>query len=120
MTRKNIVAGVAVLVIVASGFVSLRSVVAEDHMSHMEQMITGAKTASDHDALAIPYEKEAQEAREKQAEHLKMKEWYEKNPALNKSGFSWHCQQIALKYEEMAKEYEVLAKMHRDMAKAAK
>ena len=120
MMWKNIGIGVAVLVVIALSFVCLRPVVADDHMAHMEQMITGAKTATDHNALAAPYEKEAQEARQKQAEHLKMKEWYEKNPALNKSGFSWHCQQIALKYEDMAKEYEALAKMHRDMAKASK
>jgi hypothetical protein len=117
---KTIAAVVAVLMVVAFGFVSLRPVVADEHTAHMEQMITQAKTPADHEALAASYDKEAQEARQKQAEHLKMKEWYEKNPALNKSGFSFHCQQIALKYEEMAKEDEALAKLHRDMAKAAK
>lgn len=118
--RKNIAVVVVGLMVVTFGFLSLGPVVADDHMAHMEQMITGAKTSADHGALAAPYEKEAQEARQKQAEHLKMKEWYEKNPALNKTNFSFHCQQIALKYEEMAKEYEALAKMHKDMAKAAK
>ena len=117
---KNIAAVVVMLMVITLGFVSLRPVVADEHTAHMEQMITQAKTPADHEALAALYDKEAQGARQKQAEHLKMKEWYEKNPALNKSGFSWHCQQIALKYEEMAKEDEALAKMHRDMAKAAK
>lgn len=117
---KNIAAVVVGLMVVAFGFLSLSSVVADEHMTHMEQMITGAKTPADQNALAAAYEKEAQEARQKQAEHLKMKEWYEKHPAMNKTGFSFHCQQIALKYEEMAKEYEALAKMHRDMAKTAK
>jgi hypothetical protein len=120
MMWKNIGIGVAVLVVIALSFVYLRPVVADDHMAHMEQMITGAKTAADHNALAAMYDKEAQEARQKQAEHLKMKEWYEQHPALNKTNFSFHCQQIALKYEEMAKEYKMLAKMHRDMATAGK
>jgi len=120
MMWKNIVAGVAALVGIAVSVVSLKSVVADSHMVHIEQMITGAKTAADHDARAVPYEQEAQEARWKQAEHLKRKEWDEKNPALNRPGFSWHCQQIALTYEDMAKEYEARAKMHRDMAKADK
>lgn len=117
---KNIAAVVAVLMVIALGFISLRPVVADEHVTHMEHMITQAKVPADHEALAALYDKEAQEARQKQAEHLKMKEWYEKNPALNKTRFSFHCQQIALKYEEMAKEDEALAKMHRDMAKAAK
>jgi hypothetical protein len=117
---KNFTVIVGGLMVVAVSFLSLGRVVADDHMAHMEQMITGAKTAADHNALAAMYDKEAQEARQKQAEHLKMKEWYEQHPALNKTNFSFHCQQITLKYEEMAKEYEMLAKMHRDMATAAK
>ena len=117
---KNIAGGGAVLVVVTLGFVSPRPVMADEHMTHMEQMITGAKAPADHEALATSYEKEAQEARQKQAEHLKMKEWYEKNPALNKEGFSFHCQQIALQFQKMAEEYEALAKMHRAMSKAAK
>lgn len=117
---KNIVAVMIVLMVVALGFVSLRPVVADDHMAHMEQMITGAKTPADHEALAALYDKEAQEARQKQAYHLKMKEFYEKNPGMNKSGFSFHCQQVALQFQKMAEEYETLAKMHRDIAKAAK
>ena len=36
MTWKNMSVGIAVLVVVALGFVSLKSVVADDHMAHME------------------------------------------------------------------------------------
>jgi hypothetical protein len=118
--RKNIHVVAVILMIVALGFVSLRAVAADEQMTRMEQMITQAKTPADHGALAAFYDKEAQEARQKQAEHLKMKEWYEKHPAMNKTGFSFHCQQIALQFQKMAEEYEALAKMHRDMAKAAK
>lgn len=117
---KNMDIVAAVLMVGALGFVSPRPVTADEHMAHMEQMITGAKTPADHEALAASYDKEAQEARRKQAEHLKMKEWYEKNPAMNKTGFSFHCQQIALQFQKMAEEYEALAKMHRDMSKAAR
>lgn len=117
---KNIVVVAAALVVLALGDVSPRPVTADEHMAHMEQMITGAKTPADHEALAASYDKEAQEARRKQAEHLKMKEWYEKHPAMNKTGFSFHCQQIASQFQKMAEEYEAIAKMHRDMAKATK
>lgn len=121
MMWKTIAAVVAVLVIVALSFVSLRAVVADEHMTHMEQMITGAKAPADHEALAASYEKEAQEARQKQAEHQQMRDAYATIPVLKtKTGAVAHCNAIAKKYEEIAKEYEALAQMHRDMAKAAK
>jgi|GEM_PF-6146442 len=119
MIWKTISIGVAVLVGITLSFVSLRPVVAEDHMTHMEQMITGAKAAADHEALAASYEKDAQEARQKQAEHQQMRDAYATIPVLKtKTGAVAHCTAIAKKYEEIAKEYEALAKMHRDMAKA--
>ncbi len=118
---KNIDIVATALLFVTLGLVSLRSVVAEEHMTHMEQMITGAKAPADHDALAASYEKEAQEARQKQAEHQQMRDAHATIPVLKtKTGAVAHCNAIAKKYEEIAKEYEALAKMHREMAKAAK
>jgi hypothetical protein len=119
-TGKTIRGGLIILSLVVLGSLPFGLAATDKVMDHMEHMITEAKTPADHEALAAFYDKEAQETRRKQADHLKMKEFYEKNPALNKSGFSFHCQQIALKFDEMAKEYEALAKMHRDMAKTAK
>jgi len=87
---------------------------------NIEQMITAAKTPADHEAIAAYYEKEAQAAHAKHAEHQRMEEFYKKNPALNKSGFGAHCDIIAANYDKTAKEYEALAKLHRDMAKSAK
>lgn len=118
---KNIAAGAAVLVVVALGCVFLRPVVADDHMTHMEQMITRAKASADHEALVASYEKEAQEARQKQAQHQQMRDAYATIPVLKtKTGAVAHCDAIAKKYEEIAKEYEAMAQMHRDLAKAAK
>lgn len=86
----------------------------------IEQLITEAKIPADHKAIAAYYEKEAQEAHKKHAEHQKMEEWYKKNPALNKSGFGTHCDLIASNYDKTAKEYEALATLHREMAKSGK
>ena len=121
MIRKHISAGAAVLLIVgAFGLVSLRAVVADEPMTPMGQMITGAKAPADHEALAASYEKDAQDARHKQAEHLQMRDAYATIPVLKtKTGAVAHCDTIAKKYEEIAKENEALAKMHRDMAKAS-
>jgi len=118
---KNLAAVVAVLVVVALGFVSRRPVAADEPTTHVEQMIAEAKTLADHEALAASYDKEAQEARQKQAEHQQMGEEYAKIPVLKtKTGAVAHCQAIAKKYEEIAKENEALAQMHRDMAKVSK
>jgi hypothetical protein len=118
---KNIGAGITILTIVALGFLPFSSARAEKAMEHMEQMITEAKTPADHEALAAFYEKEAQEARQKQAQHQQMSEEYAKIPVLKtKTGAVAHCQAIAKKYEEIAKENEALAQMHKEMATAAK
>ena len=117
---KTLAVVVTVLAAVVLSFVSLRPVVADDHMAHMEQMITGAKMPADHEALAASYDKEAQEARQKQAEHQQMSDAYATIPVLKtKTGAVAHCHSISKKYEQIAKEYEALAKMHRDLAKAA-
>ena len=86
----------------------------------IEQMITEAKTPADHEAIAAYYDKEAQEAQKKRAEHQKMKEWYEGTPAMSKGGFSTHCDSLISLDDKTAKQYEALAKLHRKMAKSAK
>ena len=77
---------------------------------NLEQMSSNAKTAADHEAIAAYYEKEAQALHAKHAEHQKMSEWYKKNPTVNKSGFSTHCDIIAANDNKTAKEYGVFRK----------
>jgi hypothetical protein len=110
---------IAVALLTVGSFSSLPGGSAAEE-THIDQMLTAAKTPADHEAIAAFYEKQAQEAHKKHAEHKKMEETYKKNPALNKSNFSFHCDRIAASYETTAKEYEDLAKMHKEMAQAAK
>ena len=87
----------------------------------VEQMISEAKTPAEHEAIGAYYEKEAQEAHKKRAQHQKMSDSYATIPVLKtKTGAVAHCNTIAKKYEDLAKEYEALAKLHKDMAKSAK
>jgi hypothetical protein len=109
-----------VLALMIIGTLGYSPVGSAEEGKNVEQMIAQAKTPADHEAIAAYYDKEAQAAQAKHAEHQKMEEWYKKNPALNKSGFSTHCDLIAANYDKTAKEYEALGKLHRDMAKAAK
>lgn len=118
-TWKTISVVMAVLTIVAFGYAPFGSA-AEG--KNLEQMITEAKTPADHEAIAVYYEKEAQIAHQKHAEHKKLADFYAATPALkSKSGTLFkHCTDAAKKYEEIAKDYEAMAQLHREMATAAK
>jgi hypothetical protein len=120
-TWQQIGVGVAVLTLIGFAFLPFGSVAAGKNGDHMGQAITEAKTPADHDALAAFYEKEAQAARQKQAEHQQMSDAYATIPVLKtKTGAVAHCTAIAKKYEEIAKENEALAQMHKELATAAK
>jgi hypothetical protein len=116
-TWKIISAAVAMLAIVALGYLPFGSA---EEGKNIEQMIAEAKTPADHEAIAAYYDKEAQEAHKKHAEHQKMKEWYKNTPVMSKGGFSTHCDSLISYDDKTAKEYEALAKLHREMAKSAK
>jgi hypothetical protein len=106
------------LAVVALAYLPLS--IAEEGKS-VEQMITEAKTPADHEAIAVYYKKEAQEAHQKHAEHLQFSKSYSAVPVLKtKTGAVAHCDTIAKKYEDIAKEYEALAKLHKEMAKPTK
>jgi hypothetical protein len=116
-TWKSIGIVMLVLAVSALGYWSVGSA---QEGKNIEQMIAGAKTPADHEAVAAYYDKEAKDAHEKHTKHQKMEEFYQKNPTLNKSGFSTHCDLIASNYDKTAKEYEALAKLHREMGKSVK
>lgn len=109
-----------VMLVLAMGAFGYWSVGSAQEGKSIEQMIAGAKTPADHEAIAAYYDQEARDMHEKHAKHQKMEEFYQKNPAMNKAGFSFHCDRIALNFQEAAKNYEDLAKLHREMAKPAK
>jgi ABC-type metal ion transport system substrate-binding protein len=112
---------IAVLAIGALGYFSVGSADEPPPVpppQSIEEKILGAKTPADHEAIAAYYDKEAKDAHEKHLKHQKMEEYYKKNAALNKSGFSTHCDIIAANYDKTAKEYDALAKLHRDMVKS--
>jgi hypothetical protein len=92
----------------------------------MDAMITGAKTAADHEALAAQYDKDAAAAKAKAAEHRKMGEAYKSVPTLaggkaaGVSAMPQHCASLAKSYDEQAQMYAAMAAAERELAKAAK
>ena len=93
-----------------------------EEQKDMEKMISSAKTAADHEALAAEYESEAAAAKAKAAEHRKMAESYKElgGAAIGKLHLDEHCERLVKSYEKEAMEDEALAKAHREMAKVAK
>ncbi|MDE2423946.1 MAG: hypothetical protein KGN31_07020 [Betaproteobacteria bacterium] len=87
----------------------------------VEQKIIDAKSKTDHEALAAQYEKDAKDLQAKAQEHKEMARAYEKIGYLTeKHDFVRHCNSLAQKYEEAAKENLALAKLHRGLAVKAK
>jgi hypothetical protein len=72
----------------------------------------------DHAGLADYYKKQAEEARHKAADMKTMaSEYLKKYP---KGAYSKHCEKMADRYLEEAKENDALAEMHSKMAKGGK
>src|SRR5262245_19883781 len=117
-TWKTLCAVVALLAISTLGYLPFGSAQEE---KNIDQMISTAKTPADHEAIAAYYEKEAQEARQKEAQHKEFSKSYSTIPVLKTKGSAVaHCDAIAKKYADIAKDNEALAKMHKEMAKPTK
>lgn len=87
-----------------------------DEWADIRQKIREAKTPADHQGIAAFYEKEAQTAHQLHTKHLAMRDTYAAIPVLQeKRKAADHCETIAKKYQEMAKEYETLAAMHKSI-----
>jgi hypothetical protein len=112
---RNIVAVVAVV-----GMTTLISLPfgSAQQGDNIEQKIRDAKTAADHQVIAAYYEKEAHA---KYDQHLGMAKSYGTVPGLeDKAKAAAHCESIAKKYQEVAKEYEAMVAMHKTLAGQAK
>jgi hypothetical protein len=120
MTRRKI-RTLALVAVMATGLAlpNFRAAVADE--MNIEQRISTAKTAADHEAIAAYYEEQAKAARAKGEEHKRMSADYRKaGGSMAKSQLPEHCNGLAVIYSGAAKQYDALAAMHRKMAKAAK
>src|SRR5262245_21436691 len=122
MMRKTMVA----LVVMAAALCLPAGSTSAQPVKTMDAMITGAKTAADHEALAAQYDKDAADAKAKAAEHLKMGAAYKGQPAVTGgkaagvSAMPEHCERLAKSFEEQAQMYTDMATAERALAKTAK
>jgi len=90
------------------------------HPMDMTTAIQGAKTKTDHEALAEHYEQTASEMRQKADEHKKiLKDFLEHKYLYAKlavTGFQGHCEKLIRLYDEAADSNLEMAKLHRKMA----
>ena len=117
---KSTLIAIAVVLAVVAGLVLTPS-----HGSakmDMEQMVTAAKTAADHENLAKHYEAMAAEARAKAEMHQKMAAAYRKEGGaiVSKLHFDEHCDALVRSFKAEADEYDALAKAEWEMAKEMK
>jgi hypothetical protein len=91
------------------------------HAADIEQMISSAKTAADHEAIAAYYDKSAAEAKAMATTHENMRNKYIQSSSLQSAGPGYarvgakDCDIIQRSYLNIADEDEGLAKMHREM-----
>src|SRR5262245_58471496 len=89
-----------------------------------DAMVSAAKTAADHEALAAQYDKDAADAKAKAAEHTKMAAAYRGQPAvtggktIGVSAMHEHCENLAKSNEQQAQMYTAMAAAERALAKA--
>ena len=80
----------------------------------LEQMLTNAKTASDHDKIAAYYQEEATEAQSKYEQHKALAAQYQRN--LRWGGWAQHCDHLAQDYKNAQEDASWLAALHRKIA----
>jgi hypothetical protein len=119
MNRGMVSLGVGLVALL--GVLSLPTVRARAaENTDIEKMIESAKTPADHQAIADYYQRMADAAKAKAAEHTKMAQDYKTGAFGSKTHFHEHCETLARLYQSEAKEYAALAEAHRQMAAKAK
>lgn len=90
--------------------------VAQDHdIEHL--VIEMASTPQEHQAVAHHYTMKAAEAREEASRHEGMARVYAGGGRNAQPRGRQHCENLAVKFEEIAGEYDELAKLHQELGK---
>jgi hypothetical protein len=120
--KTRIVSAIAVVLAVGTLLLAPVYQARADEHSDIAKLITTAKTAADHQAIADHYSKMAAEAKEKAKEHEVMGAAYKQagGAAIGKWHLDSHCETISKDAAAEAAQYEKLAEAHRQMAKAVK
>lgn len=111
---KHLLYSLAALVVV----LSILFVPAHARAEDINSMVTNAKTAADHEAIAKHYDAVAADLNAKADEHNNLITAYSNVP--RSSANDKHCDKMIRDMRDGAKEAAALAEAHRQMAAAAK
>lgn len=122
MRKMATLVSVAAMVVLAAGAFTPSANLSAGEEADLEKMISSAKTAADHEAIATEYEHAAAEAKASSEKHHAMGEAYKKagGALVAKQHIDMHCESLAKLYAKAAKENEALAKAHKHMAMEVK
>jgi len=99
---------------------ALRAIAAEEVTSaNLYQMIAGAKTSADHEAIATYYDKEAADTEAKAKLHHSTHEAYAKSHVMPLD-LVHSCDELAMYFQRAADQAKALAAAHRKMVQQAK
>lgn len=93
--------------------------VAAQTPSPTEKAVAGAKTKTDHEAIAADYEKAAAAAKAEAQKHRNLAKFYHGSPVgrgEGTHGTASHCENLAKLSDQAAAEYLDLAKAHKEAA----
>ena len=122
MKGLRITTTLALIALMLLGTVLLPARVSAQAPQDIDKMIATAKTASDHEAIAAYFDREAHEAAAKAEQHRKMAQAYghpREGYAKEIKPLPAHCEQMAKRFDAISNEASELAKAHRKMAKKA-
>lgn len=122
MRKIATLASAATLLVLAAGVFTPSRMLLAGEEADLGKMISSAKTAADHEAIAAEYERAAAAAKAESEKHKEMGTAYEKfgGALIGKQHVDMHCESLAKLYAKVAKENDALAKSHLEMAKEAK
>lgn len=87
----------------------------------IEDLVSSAATAEDHEAIASWYEEQADEASGRAKLHARLAKNYSHpmgKTTLNRTGMERHCDKLAQSYREEADIYSKMAAEHHEAAKS--
>jgi hypothetical protein len=94
------------------------------HDAMMSHMVETAKTAQDHEAIALRFDSEAAEFDEKAAQHEALAKQYRLGagvgPKGNPAALASHCGNLVKNLKASATDAREMARLHREAAKSIK
>src|SRR6266851_2144551 len=121
MKRVTMLLVIGLALFAAAAVPTIRAIAQQETVTadNLDQAITNAKTAADHEAIAAYYEGQAEDTKKKANLHRRTAEAYRKFGMSKQVYTAEMCDKIAAMWDKIAADQEKLGMAHREMAKKA-